>query len=203
MGIPFTGSSIGTPPAGDQANAVLQGTITAIGPTASFPFYGGFNVSLWGSRASTLTTTAGSLSSTVGSATGLAVGQSVSNANVPAGTTIAVISGTTLTLAVPPGKTSADIVTAIAAATVFATAVTVATVALERSFDGGVTWINASSDAAGTATVFTNPTGVSIYREEWERMVSYRMNATAYTSGAGVNYRISQTGSLATVTGRP
>jgi microcystin-dependent protein len=50
-------------------------------------------------RSTTLTTTNGSPTATVGSATGLSVGMKVSgNTNVPAGTTINAISGTTLTL---------------------------------------------------------------------------------------------------------
>jgi hypothetical protein len=46
----------------------------------------------------TITTTSGSNSATVSSATGLVVGQIVSSANLPAGTSITAISGTTLTL---------------------------------------------------------------------------------------------------------
>lgn len=49
-------------------------------------------------RTTTLTTTSGSNSATVGNATGIAPGMYVTNANVPAGTTITAISGTTLTL---------------------------------------------------------------------------------------------------------
>ncbi len=206
MGIPLPANSAttGAPPAYDQANAVIQGTMAAIGPSASFAFFGGFNVSIWGSRTTTLTTTNASLTAAVGATTGLAVGQTIISANVPAGSTIGAIAGSDITIALPPGFTSADIVSATAAAVVFQSTVTVATVQLERTFDGGVTWVVCSlPDTAGTPTVFTNPTSASIYREEWERAVGYRLNATAYTSGAAVNYRISQTGSLATVTGRP
>jgi microcystin-dependent protein len=49
-------------------------------------------------RTNTLTTTSGSPTATVGSATGLSIGMVVTNANVAAGTTITAISGTTLTL---------------------------------------------------------------------------------------------------------
>lgn len=49
-------------------------------------------------RTSTLTTVSGSASATVGSATGLSIGMIIKNVNVPAGTTITVISGTTLTM---------------------------------------------------------------------------------------------------------
>lgn len=203
MGIPFVSGEDGAPPAGDQANAVLAGTLTAIGPGASFAFYGGFNASVWGSRATTITTSAGSASATVASATGLAVGQSISSANVPAGSTIGALSGTSVTIALPAGKTVADITAGTAVAAAFGPVVTAATVQLERTFDGGATWLPVSVDGLGTPAVFTNPTGASVVGEEWERMVSYRFNCTAYSSGATVNYRISQTGSLATATGRP
>lgn len=46
----------------------------------------------------TLTTTAASASATVGSATGLQLGMFIVNANVPSGTTITAISGTTITM---------------------------------------------------------------------------------------------------------
>lgn len=49
----------------------------------------------------TLTTTAASASGTVGSATGLQLGMTIVNANVPSGTTITAISGTTITMSAP------------------------------------------------------------------------------------------------------
>lgn len=64
----------------------------------------------------------------------------------------------------------------------------VATVALERSFDGGVTWVNCSK-ADGTANSFTAP--VSLVCLEPEPGVLYRLNCTAFTSGT-VNWRLSQ-----------
>lgn len=65
----------------------------------------------------------------------------------------------------------------------------VGTVAVERSFDGGVTYIPVARDTSGTAASFTAPTSLSI--SEPEKGVLYRLNCTAYTSGT-VNYRLSQ-----------
>ena len=60
------------PNAGDKANAVLSGTITAVGPTAPFAFRGPMNLVIWASLVTTLTTTAASLNYSVASAVGLA-----------------------------------------------------------------------------------------------------------------------------------
>lgn len=104
MGIPAAqgvGAS-GLPVAGDQANAVLSGIITGLGPTAPFAFRGPMNLALWASINTTLTTTAGSLTATVASATGLAAGDAINSVNVPTGTTIATLSGTNVTFGIPP-----------------------------------------------------------------------------------------------------
>lgn len=94
-------SASGMPPKGDQANAVLSGQISAIGPQAPFAFRGPMNLDIWASINTTLTTTKGSLTATVASGTGLAAGVAVNSSLVPPGTTASVVSGTTLTLAVP------------------------------------------------------------------------------------------------------
>lgn len=101
MGIPapIGLSASGLPNSGDQANAVVSGQITAIGPQPPFAFRGPMNLEIYASINTTLTTTTGSLSSTVASATGLAVGTAINSTNVPPGTTIGVLSGTTVTLA--------------------------------------------------------------------------------------------------------
>jgi len=65
----------------------------------------------------------------------------------------------------------------------------VATVKIERSFDGGTTSFVCSSDSAGTEASFTAP--FSVVAEEPSSGVLYRLNCTAYTSGT-VTYRISQ-----------
>lgn len=64
----------------------------------------------------------------------------------------------------------------------------VGTVQLERSFDGGTTFVAAAMDTAGTAAAYT--TNVSIVVSEPEPGVIYRWRCTAYTSGT-VSYRIS------------
>ena len=61
MGIPAPSgvSASGLPPAGDQANGVLSGAFTAVGPSAPFAFRGPFNVSLFALTVASMTTTAG------------------------------------------------------------------------------------------------------------------------------------------------
>jgi hypothetical protein len=64
-----------------------------------------------------------------------------------------------------------------------------ATVQVERSFDGGTTFVPVSKDASGTTAAFTAP--CSIICDEPELGVLYRLNCTAYTSGT-VNFRLSR-----------
>ena len=90
-----------TPPPGDLATNVLQGVFSAVGPSQPVPIYGQGNVALWAEINTTLTTTAGSLDATVGSATDIVAGVAVSSVNVPAGATIASVSGTNVVLALP------------------------------------------------------------------------------------------------------
>ena len=63
-----------------------------------------------------------------------------------------------------------------------------ATLQLQRSFDGGTTWLPVSADAAGDALQWAVP--FSGTWTEVEKQVGYRLACT-YTSGT-VNYRISQ-----------
>lgn len=68
------------------------------------------------------------------------------------------------------------------------------TVQLERSFDGGNTWIICNIGGVGTLSQFdTFPISASFL--EPERGVYYRLNVTTYSSGT-LNYRISVTGSV-------
>lgn len=277
---PLGVAASGQPVVGDQATAVLTGTITALGPTKPFAFRGPMNLMLWASLATTLTTTAASLTATVAVGTGIAAGVSVNSVNVPPGTTYGAFAGTSGTLALPvitqPGLVStfaAEIKgLAITAGLVGATVVSprlpagttviaittpavlptgtspgtpgviqisnkpltapnvapgnntpvdffefaptangitvagadanatftgaaisyVANVQLERSFDGGRTWI-VCNIGAGTLAQFTAGTPVSITFGEPERQMLYRLNCIAYTSGT-INYRVSQTG---------
>ena len=64
-----------------------------------------------------------------------------------------------------------------------------ATVALERSFDGGTTFLPLSVDAYGTAIALTAP--CSLVVDEPEAGVLYRVRASAYTSGT-VSWRLSK-----------
>lgn len=63
----------------------------------------------------------------------------------------------------------------------------VASTTIQRSFDGGTTWINVSEDTAGTAATYT--TAVSLVLAENEPGVLYRLSCV-YTSGT-VNFRFS------------
>ena len=104
MGIPApigVGAS-GLPLQGDQANGILSGQISAIGPQAPFAFRGPMNVAIYASINTTLTVTKGSLAATVASGTGLAAGIAINSTLVPPGTTGSVVSGTNVTLALPP-----------------------------------------------------------------------------------------------------
>lgn len=72
-----------------------------------------------------------------------------------------------------------------------------ATIRLERSFDGGTTWIVCGIGGSGTQAVYSTPNqDVSLVVAEPERGVLYRWNCTAYTSGT-INYRFSASGAAA------
>lgn len=67
----------------------------------------------------------------------------------------------------------------------------VATISLERSFDGGTTWLNVSLNN-GQNNAWTAPISLACPGDDsLEGDVLYRLNCTAYTSGT-VNYRVSQ-----------
>lgn len=126
-GIPANVSQ--TPPAGDQANAVVAGNFTATGSSTSFLINGPFNVVIYGSSG-------------------------------------------------PNGAWSGS-------------------VQLERSFDGGTTWIVAGVGGAGQQAVYTTGTDVSFVASDPEKGMLYRLRCTAYTSGT-INYRLSTTSGAAT-----
>jgi hypothetical protein len=291
MGIPATTglAASGLPPKGDQANAVVAGTIIAVGVTQPFAFRGPMNMVAYGSINTTLTTTAGSLAATVGSASGLAIGNAISSKNLPAGSTIGNLVSTTATLQLSPhthygffddygnvtgnfptdrivGATitvpqpavegltlpanttvlsvtqanvggssggpgqgpvtpgiiklsatptavpvsplpvpfnvsytaNAVLVTGADTAAIFTGAAISysATLQLERSFDGGSTWIVCNIGGGGALAQWTAGTPLSITFGEPEKNVLYRLNCIAYTSGT-INYRFSQTGGAA------
>ena len=282
---PASVDAAGIPPLGDQATNVLSGSFAAVGPTAPFAFRGPMNLALWGSINTALTTTAGSLSASVASATGLAAGAAINSVNVPFGTTIGALSGTAVTLALPPitiygtlnpsnarisglasttglvgatvtvpsiaensvipaGTTILSIIQAAVPATnispgtpgialmsasptsvvttnqpialqfaqtgnaitasgadskaIFTgAAVTYSgTVQVERSFDGGATFLCCNVGGSGQLAQYTAGTPINITFGEPEKQVLYRLNCTIYTSGTA-NYRISQTGGAA------
>jgi len=263
-------SAFGNIPTGDQANSLVTGTITAIGPQAPLNLYGPFNVTLWANVNTALTTTALSLTASVASGSGLASGDAINSTLVPSGTTASVISGTTVTLAVPPITLTGDInptdanvrnvnnTTGLLGATVTdlngyipsSTTVTkivqaaivpsgnnpgqqgiitlshqptppapisnyamsfarngnaitasgtdssatftgsgitpTGTTNLEKSFDGGSTWIVCQTYTTSTTTTYYN---------EPEKGVAYRLNNTIFS--ANIQYRISATGGAA------
>jgi hypothetical protein len=74
----------------------------------------------------------------------------------------------------------------------------VGTVQLQRSFDGGTTWLPASFDGQGDIASYTQP--ISVVANEPEHGVLYRLNCTAFTSGT-INYRISAGGDAYAVGG--
>lgn len=287
MGIPAPNgvAASGLPPLGDEASAVLSGVFTAVGTSPPFAFRGPMNLLLYASVTTALTTTLGSLAATVGSAAGLAAGSAIASKNAPAGSTVGVLSGTNVTLALPPrtyqgsnlntqnptvtmppgsnvnallGATvtvasnaapatlpanttvaaiiQADVapgnnspgvpgiielsaipltapvnnqtiplvftgagaeitVTGADAAASFTGAGVVYTgsVQVERSFDGGFTWVLCNLGGSGTLAEFGAGTPVSITFGEPEKNVLYRLNCTALNAG-NINYRISQTG---------
>ena len=278
-------TAAGVPNAGDQANAVVSGTFSAVGVSPAFAFRGPMNLEIYASLVETLNTTAGSLAASVSSGGGsLANGDAINSVNLPAGSTVQALSGNNFTLNIAPrthygtiqangiitgdfptdrllgatvttsdnnesvtlpaGTTVSAIIQANVSATPLAPAVlgiiqlsanptavpimnvrvpflfqptgngiTVtgadaaaiftgaaidysATVQLERSFDGGNTWVVGNIGASGTLAQWSTGTPVSLTFGEPEKSVLYRLNCTAYTSGT-INYRISQTGGAA------
>ncbi len=264
----------------DKANAVVQGTLPAVGPGKPFAFYGSMNLLIWGSYNTALTTAAGSLAATVAAAGTIAAGNSINSVNVPPGTTVGAIAINAVTLAlptitlrgktingqtritdlpstdwlagatvsglgVPAGTTVASIdVTALpatnispgrkgivtlsaavtagpqndqptpfefalAAGAITATGADAAaiftgteihyagTAQLERSFDGGLTWLPCNITTAGAVASWNTGTPVSQTFGEPEREILYRVNALVVTSGS-INYRMSATGQAAT-----
>jgi len=71
---------------------------------------------------------------------------------------------------------------------------------LERSFDGGQTWIVGNVGGSGALAQFSTATPVSVAFGEPEKETLYRLNLTALTPSAGysLHYRLSATGQAAT-----
>jgi len=279
MAAPLGVAAPGAPPAGDVASGVISGTFSGVGPGVPFAFLGPFNVLIYASSTTALTTTNGSTNASVASGTGIAAGSAVNSKNVPRGTTWATFSGTSGTLALPtislngivstaaaqisglastaglvgstvtgpgipasttvlsvlvaavpsvnnspaqPGTvqisaiptsaptttapqafsfalTSQAITTGVDNAAIFTGAgITYsATVQVERSFDGGATWLPCNIGNAGVLAQYSTGTPISASFGDPEGQVLYRLNCTSYASGT-INWRISQSGALAT-----
>lgn len=279
-------SASGVPPLAERggigANAVDSGVISAVGPGKPFSVWGPMNLVLWAQYASSLATTKGSSSATITSAGVGAKGNSINSVNLPPGTTIGAISGTTITLAFPtitlygtlnttngqimglpqtlglvgatvtcpsglatiPANTTVSsivipavggqggVVLMSAAPTVVPAVVgliplefaltndcvvtgtdTAATYTgfeivaaasttfnIERSFDGGRTWLICGIGGSGQPAQYVMTTPISVTFGEPERNVLYRLNCIAFgsqASGTTLNYRISATGMAA------
>lgn len=76
---------------------------------------------------------------------------------------------------------------------------------IERSFDGGRTWIVCNVGGTGMLAQYTSDTPVSISFGDPEACVLYRINVTAFTevSNVTINYRISTTGQASTTLSVP
>lgn len=73
-----------------------------------------------------------------------------------------------------------------------------ASVQVERSVNGGTTWVVAGVGGGGQQAVYNVPNqDVSVQAFEPEAGVVYRFDCTSYTSGT-INYRMSTTGGSAT-----
>ena len=68
----------------------------------------------------------------------------------------------------------------------------IGTVALEKSFDNGTSWLVVSKNSDGEQASYTTASNVAFNGSftEPESGIQYRLNCTAYTSGS-INYRIS------------
>ncbi len=94
--------------------------------------------------------------------------------------------------------TPAAVVTGADIAAVFTGAAIVysGTIQVERSFDGGATWLVCNVGGQGLMAQYSAGTPINNSFPEWEMQVLYRLNCTVYGSGT-MNYRMSQTGPAA------
>jgi hypothetical protein len=136
----------------------------------------------------------------VSSGTGIAVGQTVKSANVPPGTTWATFSGTSGTFDFAPGYSAANVLGGTDNGAAYGTVAVSGTVQLEKSYDGGYTWVAAGVGGAGQQAIYVNVAGFSTAWTEVEKGVLYRLNATAWVSGT-LNYRFSTNGLAAMTQG--
>lgn len=168
--------------------------------------YGAFNVAVWSQTVDTLTTVAGSLNATLADGSKVVAGDPVSSVNVPAGTTIGSVAGNNIVLVLPFGAKAADIQAGVDAAATFGGGAWTGSVQLERTFDGGKTWLVCGVGGGGASAIYSsvnmgaNP--VSIVAAEPEKGVFYRLNCTALSAGS-LQYRMSTSGLAAMAWGVP
>jgi hypothetical protein len=277
-GVSASGQS---PYTNDFANGVVQGTLSAVGPSKPFALYGPMNLWVWTEFTTALTVTGGSLNGSVVSAGGIAAGAAIRSTLLPPGTVAGSFSGTTPVFALPTqtffGRTvngqpqikgiqdttwllgaavtglgfsgatvlsidvpsvigdtpvdgstgqvtlsanasvgpqnrestpfefalaSGGLVSGTDAAAAFISAAIGLTgqIQIERSFDGGQTWIVAGLGGGGALAQYSTATPLSLAFGEPERQTLYRLNLTALTPVAGnaLKYRLSATGQQAT-----
>jgi hypothetical protein len=70
------------------------------------------------------------------------------------------------------------------------------TVRLERTFDGGTTWVVCGIGGDGSQAIWDTGTDISFIAGECEKGMGYRLNCTALAAGP-LNYRMSATGQAA------
>lgn len=210
-----------TPTKDAGATEIISGSFTAAGQiSAPWCIYGAFNVVIYPQVTATLTTKAGSAEANISALTTLQItgGANVTSplGIVPPGTDIlsvlSTIGGGGPSTVQLGGLTSAQItgLTATSDPGALFTGIglgATATIILERSFDGGKTWINCGVGGTGTAASYQFGTGnitgaVSIVVVEPEKGVAYRLHCTSYTSGT-LPYRISASGLAAAAWGIP
>lgn len=112
MGVPApngVSASGDSPYPTDQANGVVQGVLGAVGPGKPFAFWGAMNLWLWAQYNTTLTTTAGSLTVSLGAAGSVVAGAAVKSTLVPPGTIMASTTAIVLPILTYRGKTHAGI----------------------------------------------------------------------------------------------
>ncbi len=184
--------SYAVPPAGDIAHAVLQGSITAVGPQPWVQLQGIPNLSVWASVNTALTTTAGSLTASVVSGAGLAAGVAVNSTLVPYGTTWASFSGTSGTLALPTlsyrgAIDQSGVISGLGSTAWLAVGQTVTTPAVigGPTLPSGTTVVAivraASASVTGIVQLSAAPTANSVHGHPY--VFSFAINATSIAAG--------------------
>jgi hypothetical protein len=208
------------PPAGDRANQVLAGEFAAIGVSQPINVYGAFNFSIDGVITGTLKTSAArSVAAFVPAVAGadfFPINASIVSTLLPPGAYITAITttGAGTIGTVQLGGLSAAQIAAIAtgsdAAAQIKGLVPEATIQLERTFDGGYSYVVAGVGGLGQPASYVLgaggsdiPNPVSVVAAEPEVGVGYRFKCTAFTGAVSVRYRLSISGLAAMAWGIP